>query len=166
MLSNKYSKLPYRLNVGLMIINHDKKVFCGQRLDNNNQAWQMPQGGIDEGETPINAAYRELYEETGIKKEKVEKIATSKVWINYDLPQELIPRLWGGKFRGKKKKWFLFKFNGLDADIDINTEHKEFSNWCWMRPSSLIDSIVPFKQEVYKKVLNEFCNKMGTEDTN
>jgi putative (di)nucleoside polyphosphate hydrolase len=147
-------------------MNHDKKVFSGQRLDNSNQAWQMPQGGIDEGETPIYAAYRELYEETGIKKEKVEQIATSKAWINYDLPQELIPRLWGGKYRGQKQKWFLFKFNGLDDDIDINTEHKEFSNWCWMSPSSLMNSIVPFKKEVYKKVFSEFGNEIRVEDTN
>ena len=166
MLSNKYRQLPYRLNVGLIIMNHDKKVFSGQRLDNSNQAWQMPQGGIDEGETPIYAAYRELYEETGIKKEKVEQIATSKSWINYDLPQELIPRLWGGKYRGQKQKWFLFKFNGFDDDIDINTEHKEFSNWCWMSPSSLMNSIVPFKKEVYKKVFNEFGNEIRVEDTN
>ena len=110
MLSNKYSKLPYRLNVGLMIINHDKKVFCGQRLDNNNQAWQMPQGGIDEGETPIYAAYRELYEETGIKKEKVE-IKNQHV-INYDLPQELIPRLCRKILKAKSKNGFYLNLMG------------------------------------------------------
>ena len=141
-----------------MLVNSQKKIFMGKRI--KEKAWQMPQGGIDKAETPDQAAYRELFEETGITKEKVNKIAESKVWITYNFPDELIPKLWGGKYRGQIQKWFLLKFTGKDADININTAEREFSQWCWTEKSNLLKMIVPFKQAVYLEVINEFKGKI------
>lgn len=152
------SKLPYRSNVGIMMVNKTGHIFVGQRLDNNQNAWQMPQGGIDTGEDPETAAYRELLEETGIKKQDVRFVASSSQWLSYDLPEELIPMLWNGKFRGQKQKWFLFKFLGEDGDINIATEHPEFSKWKWISKENLLKEIVPFKKSVYENVLKEFKN--------
>ena len=157
-MQTHFNKLPYRSNVGIMMVNEQEYVFVGQRLDNNQNAWQMPQGGIDAGEDPETAAYRELLEETGVKKQDVRFIASSSKWLSYDLPEDLIPILWNGKFRGQKQKWFLFKFLGEDVDINIATEHPEFSKWKWISKENLLKEIVPFKKSVYENVLKEFKN--------
>ena len=155
-MQTHFNKLPYRSNVGIMMVNEKGYVFVGQRLDNNQNAWQMPQGGIDAGEDPETAAYRELLEETGVKKQDVRFVASSSQWLSYDLPEDLIPILWNGKFRGQKQKWFLFKFLGEDRDINIATEHPEFSKWKWISKENLLKEIVPFKKSVYENVLKEF----------
>ena len=157
-MQTNFNKLPYRSNVGIMMVNEKGYVFVGQRLDNNQNAWQMPQGGIDAGEDPETAAYRELLEETGVKKQDVRFVASSSQWLSYDLPEDLIPILWNGKFRGQKQKWFLFKFLGEDGDINIATEHPEFSKWKWISKENLLKEIVPFKQSVYENVIKEFKN--------
>jgi len=157
-MQTNFNKLPYRSNVGIMMVNEKGYVFVGQRLDNNQNAWQMPQGGIDAGEDPETAAYRELLEETGVKKQDVRFVASSCQWLSYDLPEDLIPILWNGKFRGQKQKWFLFKFLGEDRDINIATEHPEFSKWKWISKENLLKEIVPFKKSVYENVLKEFKN--------
>ena len=157
-MQTNFNKLPYRSNVGIMMVNEKGYVFVGQRLDNNQNAWQMPQGGIDAGEDPETAAYRELLEETGVKKQDVRLVASSSQWLSYDLPEDLIPILWNGKFRGQKQKWFLFKFLGEDGDINIATEHPEFSKWKWVSKENLLKEIVPFKKSVYENVLKEFKN--------
>ena len=157
-MQTNFNKLPYRSNVGIMMVNEKGYVFVGQRLDNNQNAWQMPQGGIDAGEDPETAAYRELLEETSVKKQDVGFVASSSQWLSYDLPEDLIPSLWNGKFRGQKQKWFLFKFLGEDGDINIATEHPEFSKWKWISKENLLKEIVPFKKSVYENVLKEFKN--------
>ena len=157
-MQKNFNKLPYRSNVGIMMVNEKGYVFVGQRLDNNQNAWQMPQGGIDDGEDPETAAYRELLEETGVKKQDVRVVASSSQWLSYELPEDLIPILWNGKFRGQKQKWFLFKFLGEDGDINIATEHPEFSKWKWISKENLLKEIVPFKKSVYENVLKEFKN--------
>ncbi|MEO0357626.1 MAG: RNA pyrophosphohydrolase [Pseudomonadota bacterium] len=150
------SKLKYRPNVGLMILNPAGEVFVGQRTDRYTDAWQMPQGGIDAGEDPLPAALREMEEETGITADKVTLVAESETWLPYELPDDLIPKLWGGKYRGQEQKWFLFQFTGTNADINIQTKDQEFSDWKWLAPAALLDSIVPFKRSVYSAVLQEF----------
>ena len=157
-MQTNFNKLPYRSNVGIMMVNEKGYVFVGQRLDNNQNAWQMPQGGIDAGEDPETAAYRELLEETGVKKQDVRFVASSSQWLSYELPEDLIPILWNGKYRGQKQKWFLFKFLGEDGDINIATEHPEFSKWKWISKENLLKEIVPFKKSVYENVLKEFKN--------
>ncbi len=149
-------KLPYRPCVGLVVVNAAGEVFAGQRIDNPGDAWQMPQGGVDEGETPGEAALRELGEETGIAAGSVEVLAETADWIPYELPHDLVPKLWKGRFRGQTQKWFLLKFSGNDAEIDIEQEHQEFSRWSWMKPDDLIDRIVPFKKHTYSAVFDEF----------
>ena len=149
------SSLPYRLGVGLVIINNQSEIFTGRRLD-NTKAWQMPQGGIDDNEIPLEAAYREMGEETGIKKCKVALLKQSKLWYRYDLPQEIQGKFWGGKFRGQSQKWFLFKFIGIDSDINIETKDPEFSDWRWSKKTDMLDSIVPFKKSLYQSVLKDF----------
>ena len=150
------SSLGYRPCVGLMLINDNKNVFTGKRLDFISTAWQMPQGGIDEGEDVLNAAFRELREETSITQDSVELLAVSDHWFSYDLPIELVSKLWNGVYRGQKQKWFLMKFVGNESDINLNTEIPEFSCWRWSTKQQLIDSIVPFKKDLYQKVIKEF----------
>ena len=150
------ASLPYRPCVGVMLINADGLVFGGQRLDNPVAAWQMPQGGIDDGEKPRAAALRELWEETGITSDLVEFIGKTHGWVTYDLPPELLGRIWGGKYRGQKQKWFLFRFTGNDADIRIDSEHPEFARWRWIGAADMVASIVPFKRAVYEAVVTEF----------
>jgi putative (di)nucleoside polyphosphate hydrolase len=156
MQSAKIEKLPYRLNVGIMVVSKVGYIFVAQRLDYNSDAWQMPQGGIDPDEETEAAALRELEEETGITANKVKIIAESKDWIPYELPTELIPKLWNGKYRGQKQKWYLMEFLGEDKDINIETSHPEFSAWKWIAPKELPDAIVPFKRDVYLRILKEF----------
>lgn len=148
--------LPYRPAAGIMLINGDGKVFVGQRMDSTLEAWQMPQGGIDAGEAPLTAALRELGEETGIVADKVELIATAREELLYDLPAELIGKLWKGRYRGQRQTWFLFRFIGDESDIDIRTEHQEFRAWRWADPADLPAMIVPFKKALYEQVLDHF----------
>ena len=149
------SKLEYRKNVGMVLINAEGHIFAGKRLDNNTDAWQMPQGGIDEGETPEAAALRELSEETGIHHSKARLLGKTKDWLSYDIPLDLIPKLWGGRYRGQKQKWFALEFLGKDSDINIVTEEPEFSEWAWKSRDNLLSSIVPFKLDVYQRVFLE-----------
>ena len=156
MLQTEIENLPYRANVGVMVLSKSGDVFVAQRLEHYANAWQMPQGGIDPGEGPAEAALRELEEETGINSSKVVILAETQNWIPYELPPDLIPKLWNGKYRGQKQKWFLMRFLGEDTDIDIKTEEPEFSSWKWIAPSALPDAIVPFKRDVYVAVLEAF----------
>ena len=160
MLQTDIENLPYRSNVGLMVVNKYGGVFVAQRLEHYADAWQMPQGGIDPGEDAQEAALRELEEETGITRNKVTVIAETQGWISYELPAELISKLWDGKFRGQKQKWFLMRFMGEDSDININTEEPEFSVWKWIEPNELPAVIVPFKRNVYVTVLAAFQNHL------
>jgi putative (di)nucleoside polyphosphate hydrolase len=152
------ASLPYRPCAGLMIANREGKIFVGQRIDSiSNIAWQMPQGGIDEGEDPETAALRELQEETGIVPDLVDILARSQEEYFYDLPDELIGKLWGGKWRGQRQWWFLLRFKGDDNHVNIATEHREFSEWRWVEPSELPGLIVPFKKRIYEALITEFA---------
>lgn len=151
--------LVYRKSIGLMILNADRHVLIGQRRDTGNlffppKAWQMPQGGIDGDETPWQAALREMKEEIGTT--NVRLIAESREWYSYDFPEEIRTTLWGGRFFGQTQKWFLMAFLGHDTEINIHTRHPEFTAWRWVAPHHLPDLIVPFKHDLYLKVLKEF----------
>lgn len=150
------SDLPYRPCVGVMLVNRAGLVFAGQRLDSDSPAWQMPQGGIDEGEKPRAAALRELWEETGVTADLVEFVAKTDGWVTYDLPPELLGKVWGGRYRGQRQKWFLFRFTGSDDQIRIATEHPEFSRWKWVQADEMLADIVPFKRAVYDRVVAGF----------
>ncbi|NBX02927.1 MAG: RNA pyrophosphohydrolase [Alphaproteobacteria bacterium] len=150
-----YKILPYRPGVGIMLINKSGQVFVARRIDSTSEAWQMPQGGIDEGEEPAIAALRELAEETGTSKATI--IGESAKWYDYDLPDHLVPRLWGGKYRGQRQKWFAMSFDGVDGDINIATEHPEFCEWKWIPMQELPNIIVPFKRSLYQALVHEFA---------
>ncbi|TMV35574.1 RNA pyrophosphohydrolase, partial [Thioclava sp. BHET1] len=130
-------------------MNADGRIFAGQRRDSESAAWQMPQGGIDEGEAPANAALRELWEETGVAADRVELVAEMADWVYYDLPPELLGQVWKGRYRGQMQRWFLYRFVGTDDEIDIATEHPEFSKWRWIGAEEMLEAIVPFKRAVY-----------------
>lgn len=148
--------LPYRPCVGVVLANRDGLIFAGQRLDSDSPAWQMPQGGIDDGEKPRKAALRELWEETGVTQDLVEFVDKTRGWVTYDLPPELLGKVWGGKFRGQRQKWFLFRFTGSDDQIRIDTDHPEFSRWKWVQADEMLAGIVPFKRAVYDQVVTSF----------
>ncbi len=151
----------YRACVGLMLINRDRLVFAGARSDSGGAAWQMPQGGIDAGETPRQAALRELVEEVGT--DKVAIIAESEGWLTYDLPAAMRPGRWGGRYVGQAQRWYLMRFTGADSDIDIAAfETPEFSAWRWMRLDDLVRGIVAFKRPVYERVAREFRGAIGS----
>lgn len=156
MTPEEIAALPYRPCVGVMVVNGDGKVFAGQRIDNAADAWQMPQGGVDRDEDPRLAALRELQEETGIPADAVEVVAETDEWIPYDLPHDLVPRLWKGRYKGQEQKWFLLRFNGDDSLVKIDGDHAEFREWAWVPMDELVDRIVPFKRHTYERVIAAF----------
>lgn len=160
MTPDDIAKLPYRPCVGLMLVNGDGHVFVGQRLDRDQDAWQMPQGGIDAGEDVTTAALRELAEETGITADLVRIEGETPDWLPYDLPHDIVQKIWKGRFRGQEQKWVLMRFLGSDDQVNIVQPHQEFSDWRWMPPAQLLANIVPFKREVYARVLDVFGDRI------
>jgi putative (di)nucleoside polyphosphate hydrolase len=160
MTPEEIARLPYRRCVGVMLANPAGHVFVGQRLDNDTPAWQMPQGGIDKGESVTEAALRELWEETGVTSDKVRIEAETPDWLSYDLPHEIVPRIWKGRYRGQEQKWVLMRFLGQDGDVNIASDHPEFSEWRWLPPEELVAHIVPFKRAVYARVLDAFQGRL------
>ena len=142
-----------RTGVGIIVLNNENKVFVGKRKDNPGDKWQMPQGGVDQGEDFITAMKRELVEETSIKNIKILK-ELDKIY-QYELPKELVGIIWKGKFRGQRQKWFITRFLGKDNEINLNTKHQEFIKWKWIRPDELPEVIVSFKKELYESLLKE-----------
>ena len=149
-----YNDRPYRPCVGIFLINDDKKVFGGRRLDSRPEAWQMPQGGIDPGETVIEACMREMGEEIGTS--SAELLQEHDAWLHYDIPLPLADRLWHGQYKGQKQKWMALRFTGSDDDININTAIPEFCEWKWLAPDDLANLAVPFKRDVYDNVIAAF----------
>ena len=150
-------ELPLRIGVGIILLNQENKVFVGKRIDNPENFWQMPQGGINNNESFFQAAKRELEEETGITKTKL--IKELDQWLTYDLPKNLLGKIWQGKYRGQKQKWFIMKFEGKDQEINVNTNSPEFLDWKWINPAELPKIVVNFKVNIYKKLLSEL-NKL------
>ncbi len=148
-----FQKLPYRNGVGIVVLNNENKVFVAKRIDNPKNFWQMPQGGVDEGEDLLNAAYRELKEETSIFNVKL--IKEIEDWTQYDLPSKLVGIIWKGRYKGQKQKWFIFKFLGNDTEINIKTKNPEFLDWKWIEIGKITEIVVDFKKEVYQKVEKE-----------
>jgi len=157
-MSKSHSDLPYRPCVGVMLVNGGGKVFVGKRIDNKEgDAWQMPQGGMDDGEDILSAGLRELGEETGVSEANATLIARAKEELLYDLPDELAGTLWGGKYRGQRQFWLLMRFTGADEQIDLEAHNPpEFCEWKWVDPELLPELIVPFKKRVYRAVLEQF----------
>ena len=146
-----------------MLLNREGMIFAGQRIDNHRDAWQMPQGGIDDGETPRDAVLRELGEETGITDlSAVEVLRESARWHDYDLPRPVIPRFWNGRYRGQTQRWFALRYLGADEGINIHTDEPEFGTWTWMDHAELVRKIVPFKRDTYAQVFDEFADLIGT----
>jgi len=151
-MQNK-NKLPLRIGVGIILLNEKNNIFVGKRLDNPKKFWQMPQGGVDNNENFFQAAKRELEEETSIKSVKLVKELDS--WLEYELPKNLLGKIWQGKFRGQKQKWFVMKFTGSEDEINIKTKNPEFLEWKWISLSKLTDNVVHFKHDVYSKIKQE-----------
>ena len=149
-MKKKFSELPLRNGVGIVVLNRNNKVFVAKRIDNPKNFWQMPQGGVDKGENFLRAAYRELEEETSIK--SVELINELDGTITYELPDRLLGIIWKGKYRGQKQKWFVMRFTGSDSEININTKNPEFLEWKWMELDLITEYVVDFKHHVYKNV--------------
>ena len=145
--------LPLRLGVGIILLNNENKVFVGKRIDNPKNFWQMPQGGINNNESFFQAAKRELEEETGVT--KIRLVKELDKWLIYNLPKNLLGKIWQGKYRGQKQKWFVMKFEGKDQEINVNTCSPEFLDWKWVNPSELPKIVVNFKVDIYKKLLKE-----------
>lgn len=160
MTPDDIAQLPYRPCVGIMLINPRGHIFVAQRKDRDTDAWQMPQGGVDKGENTRDAALRELEEETSVTSNLVSIEAETAGLIRYDIPHALVPNIWKGRYRGQEQKWYLMRFHGTDAVINLETDHPEFSTWKWMAAGDLVDSIVPFKRAVYEQVLAEFGPKL------
>jgi len=154
MTPDEIAALPYRPCVGVVLTDGQGRVFAGQRADMDTPAWQMPQGGIDKGETPVKAALRELREETGVKRKHVTVLGETADWLPYDLPPEVLP--YRGKYRGQTQKWVLMRLDAGDDVIDLTHEDVEFSDWRWMTGQDLLALIVPFKRDIYERVLTEF----------
>ena len=146
----------YRSGVGIMLINREDKIFVGKRIDNNSDAWQMPQGGIDIGENEDLAMFRELEEETGIAQKNIEVLGKSSGHYYYNLPYKLQKKFWGGKYLGQKQRWYLARFNGDESKINVATEIPEFSDWKWVAKDDILEAIVKFKRDLYREVINEF----------
>ncbi|MGO1120449.1 RNA pyrophosphohydrolase [Rhodovibrionaceae bacterium A322] len=153
--------LPYRLGVGIVLLNDQNQVFVAKRIDTRAEAWQMPQGGMDEGENPRETAFREMEEEIGTAKAEI--IAETENWLTYDLPGDVIPKVWKGRFRGQKQKWFLLRFTGQDSDIKIDGPHPEFNEWRWGTFAELPEMIVPFKKPIYEQIVAEFQHLVETK---
>ena len=151
----------YRRGVGVMLINADKLVWVGRRIDNTDEAWQMPQGGLDEGEESWAGALRELKEETGIRKRLIERVADHPERLRYDIPDAIASRLWGGKWKGQLQDWYLARFLGDDRDIDIATKEPEFDAWQWVEPHRLPELIVPFKRDMYRRIVEGFAEYLA-----
>ena len=149
----KYKNLPLRKGVGIILLNNENKIFVGKRIDNPKNFWQMPQVGIDENESFLEAAKRELQEETGIKTIKI--IKELDKWFTYDLPENLISIIWKGKYRGQKQKWFIMRFFGNNSEIDVKTKNPEFLDWKWIKPLELPNIAVNFKINLYTKLTKE-----------
>ncbi|MGP6088467.1 RNA pyrophosphohydrolase [Antarctobacter jejuensis] len=157
MTPDEIAKLPYRRNVGVMLVNAEGHAFVGQRTDSEVPAWQMPQGGIDKGEDPKEAALRELQEETGVSPDLVTVEAETNGWITYDLPHDIVPKIWKGRYKGQEQKWFLLRFHGTDDQVRIDADdHQEFSEWRWLPADEVVAQIVPFKRTVYEQVVASF----------
>ncbi len=148
--------LPYRPCVGIMMINPSGLIFAAQRIDSPTPAWQMPQGGIDPGENPGLAALRELEEEISVTPALVAPLAETADWLTYDLPVDMVPKIWGGQFRGQKQRWFLMRYLGADDQINLTTAHPEFSEWRWISADEMLGAIVPFKRQTYAQVIHGF----------
>lgn len=155
MLLKPLNERPYRLGVGVMLLNDHGEILVAQRIDTPEPAWQMPQGGIDEGEDPLVALYREVHEEIGTDNFKI--LSQLPEWVTYDVPPELADRLWNGQFRGQKQLWFCARFLGNTSDICLETAHPEFCAWKWITPDQLVASIVPFKRELYALLIKAFA---------
>lgn len=156
-----YTSRPYRACVGIMLINDGGQVLVGQRIDNLAEAWQMPQGGIDAGETPEAAALREMAEEIGIGSDKAQLLKTHPHWLDYDIPPDLADQLWQAQYRGQTQKWFAYKFIGNDGDINIATEAAEFSAWRWLAAEELPACAVEFKKPIYQRLLLDFADLLA-----
>ena len=153
MFLKKYNNLPLRLGVGIVLLNSENKIFVGKRIDNPVNSWQMPQGGVDKNENLLNAAFRELREETGVKNVKL--IKEIDTWLTYDLPKNLLGKLWNGKYGGQRQRWFVMRFIGKDEEVNVKTKNAEFKEWKWITVDQLTNVAVDFKLQIYKKISEE-----------